>query len=95
MSEAIHAARAYATRYPGLDNYKKPKQDFIERIAKMSDDDLFDATKNGIWLSAFAGNNPRSDYHWQADAFYDEWRFRERLESYSDAHKAAMRLAGH
>ena len=25
-----------------------------------------------MWLSAYAANNPRSDYHWQCDACYDE-----------------------
>ena len=28
-------------------------------------------TERMIWLSAFANNNPRSDYHWRCDACYD------------------------
>lgn len=89
------AVRAYQSRYVGLDNYKKPKGQFVERIAAMSDDELFEATRNGIWLSAYAGNNPRSDYHWQADVYYDEWKHREKSDEYDRAHKAAMRMAGH
>lgn len=92
-SGAVFAVRAYQTRYPGFDNDKRPKGEFIEKIAKMSDDDLFEATKNGLWLSVFANNNPRSDFHWQAEVFYDEWQHRERRDQYTAAYEAAAKAA--
>jgi hypothetical protein len=62
--------------YDGNDNYGKPKLDYVERIKAMSIDQLRRETKDKIWLSAFAGNNPRSDYHWHVDACYDELKDR-------------------
>lgn len=58
--------------YVGKDNYGKPKHQYLDRIAGMTDDELYTETKNKIWLSAYAQSNPRSDYHWHADACYDE-----------------------
>jgi len=44
--------------------------------------------KKYIWLSAFANNNHRSDYHWQCDATYDEWKRRKgNTDMYGKAHK--------
>ena len=55
-----------------LDNYGKPKSDYIDGLASMSDDDLRKACNKMIWLSAYANNNPRSDFHWKCDACYAE-----------------------
>ncbi|QIW88798.1 hypothetical protein P59_201 [Bacillus phage P59] len=63
--------------YEGNDNYGKPKTDYVEKIAAMSHEELYQETKDKIWLSAFAANNPRSDYHWHTDVIYDEWFHRE------------------
>ena len=72
------------------DNYGKPRSDYFARLAKMTDDQLFNETKDKIWLSAYASNNPRSDYHWQCDATYDEWVRRDKVEQYSKAHKKVV-----
>ena len=53
---------------PGNDNYSKPRQNYADRISAMTDEELLKETESTIWLSAYANNNPRSDYHWQADA---------------------------
>jgi hypothetical protein len=63
--------------YKGEDNYGRPKVDYITKIGNMAYDELMKETKGKIWLSAYADNNPRSDYHWQCDACYDEWVKRE------------------
>jgi hypothetical protein len=78
--------------YAGNDNYGKPKSEYINKIAGMEYNDLMKETEQKIWLSAYAGNNPRSDYHWQCDACYDEWVKREGTgsKSYDKAwHNAA------
>ena len=59
-------------KYSGNDNYGRPKTEYVEGLALRTLDDLEKETKNKIWLSAYANNNPRSDYHWHVDACYDE-----------------------
>ena len=78
-----------------MDNYGKPRQQFFDKIAAMTDDALFEETEQTIWLSAFAANNPRSDYHWHADACYDEWQNRKKAERYTDAYNAAKASCGY
>lgn len=58
--------------YHGKDNYGKPKMDYIKNIIAKTDEELFEECKSTIWLSAYAANNPRSDYHWHCDVCYDE-----------------------
>jgi hypothetical protein len=65
------------TKYSGNDNYKRPKADYLAKLTAMDNKKLFEETKSMIWLSAYAHNNIRSDYHWQCDACYDEWIKRE------------------
>ena len=55
-------------KFQGNDNYGKPKKDYLDKLSKLSDEELFTECKDKIWLSAYANNNPRSDYHWQVDA---------------------------
>lgn len=77
--------------YIGKDNQGKPKSDYLEKLKSKSDAELAEETKNKIWLSAFASNNHRSDYHWHCDACYDEClRRRGNPEIYSNAYKAAF-----
>lgn len=47
--------------------------------------------KTKIRLSAYAGNNPRSDYHWHVDACFDECDRRGKREIYEEAYKAVER----
>lgn len=77
----------------GTDNYGKPKQVFADKLAALTDEDFVDLAEKRIWLSAFANNNPRSDYHWQADACYLEARRREQPELYEQAWEQASRSA--
>ncbi len=62
-----------------------PKSEYLDKIAEMDDEALYKETKSKIWLSAYASNNERSDYHWQADVCYDEWSFREKGIEYQRA----------
>lgn len=74
----------------GNDNYGKPRQVFADDLAEQSDADFLVTAEERIWLSAYAANNPRSDYHWQADACYDEAKRRGNPELYNRAwHQAA------
>ena len=74
-------------KYDGNDNYGKPKSDYLNKLKAMTDRELKDACKEMIWLSAYANNNPRSDYHWQCDACYDESANRDKVYIYEQAHK--------
>lgn len=73
-------------KYKGKDNYGKSKLIYIEKLKDKSDKDLFEECKSKIWLSAFANNNPRSDYHWHVDACYDECSNRNKIEIYNKAY---------
>lgn len=75
--------------YEGLDNYGNPKSVFLVKIADMDDKSLQDKAEQMIWLSAFASNNPSSDYHWQVDAIYDECQKRNKPEIYDFGYERA------
>lgn len=80
-----------STRYTGNDNHGQPKSAYIERLAAMTEQELRKACSDKIWLSAYASNNPRSDYHWQCDAVYDECVRRGRVDIYSEEHAKLCR----
>jgi len=73
----------------GKNNRGAPRQEWADKIADMDDEAFEDAAKQAIWLSAYAHNNPRSDYHWQADACHSEAERRGKPEIYSRAWKRA------
>ncbi len=77
------------TKKPAIvkDNYGHPRKEYFDRVKAMDDEKLFDETKHKIWLSAFANNNPRSDYHWHVDACYEEWVKRGKEHRYAQAFK--------
>lgn len=77
------------SKYDGEDNYGKPKSEYLNKLAKMTDKELSDKCEQMIWLSAFAANNPRSDYHWQCDAGYDECFNRGKISIYEKAWEKA------
>lgn len=79
------------TRHTGRDNHGRPKAAYINGLRKMDDTALQKECEQKIWLSAYAHNNPRSDYHWQADACYDECQRRKNHAIYDRAYKAVER----
>lgn len=80
---------ADAITIDGKDNYGKPRQDFANMVAALADEAFVTEAKKCIWLSAYANNNPRSDYHWQAGACYREAQRRGKPELYKRAHDRA------
>ena len=77
----------------GLDNYQHPKQDYIARIKAMTDKELSAECESKIWLSAYAANNPRSDYHWHVDALWNECGRRNSPSIYDNAYKQVEKQA--
>lgn len=73
----------------GKDNYGKPRQEFADKLAAADDEEYLRIAEQYIWLSAFASNNLRSDYHWMCDASYSEAGRRGNPELYSRAHDRA------
>lgn len=65
------------------------------KLEGLTDAELRAECEHYIWLSAYAANNPRSDYHWQCDATYDECVRRDKRDIYAAAHKAVMRKEGY
>lgn len=78
--------------YIGRDNSGRPRTEYLAKLAAMDDAALEKETESKIWLSAFASNNPRSDYHWHCDACYDEVQRREKPDIYRRAHEKASRI---
>lgn len=72
---------------PFLGNPAKPKSEYLDKLVEMDDEALLEECKDKIWLSAYANNNPRSDYHWQCDACADECEYRNKGYIYDQAHK--------
>lgn len=72
-------------------DFGKPRQDYIDKIRALEDKALAKECNHTIWLSAYAGNNPRSDYHWRCDAVYDECVRRGRLDIYKAEHEKLVR----
>lgn len=75
----------------GKDNYGKPRQDYVDKLRAMTDTELSAACDQMIWLSGYAANNPRSDYHWQADACWDEANRREKPQIYAKAYEKIIK----
>lgn len=76
---------------PGKSNDGPLRQDYADKLATITDDEFFEECKKFIFLSAYANNNPRSDFHWQCDACTLEgWR-RNREDLYDKAHKEVSR----
>ena len=79
----------------GNDNDGKPRLLYAWRLWMMTDDALLHETEQKIWLSAYAANNRRSDYHWQVDVCYDECVRKGKPEMYDKALKQAKRSCGY
>lgn len=69
-------------KYDGNDNHGKPKHEFLQKLINSSDGQLKDECERYIWLSAYASNNYRSDYHFMCDACYDECNRRGKKNNY-------------
>ena len=72
----MNAARSYAGKYPGNDNYKKPWGEYIAKVAGMEEEAFHKEVEQKIWLSSYAASNRRSDYHTHLDICCDELRHR-------------------
>jgi hypothetical protein len=80
--------------FDGNDNFGKPRQDFADKLAAMDEAAYLKAAEQVIWLSAYANNNPKSDYHWQATACYKEAERRGDKALYTRAYNQARASAG-
>ena len=81
------------SNYQGKDNYGTPKSDYLNKLTQMDDKQLRSACNQMIWLSAYASNNPHSDYHWRCDACYDECIKRGKGNIYSEEHTKLVKDA--
>jgi hypothetical protein len=77
-------------KYEGNDNYGRPKSEYLDKLKAMNDAALEKEAENKIWLSAYAANNRRSDFHWHVDAVYDECISRDKAHIYNSAYKSAF-----
>ena len=85
-------AAAMAEKYEGLDNSGRPRQAYLDKLRVMTDEALHKESEGKIWLSAYAANNRKSDYHWQCDACFHECERRGKLQIYRQAWNQASGL---
>jgi hypothetical protein len=82
-------------KYPGKTNYGKPKADYIRKVFAMTEVELLKECQDKIWLSAYAANNPRSDYHFMCDVCYDASFARDgKAAIYAKAHRIVSKQNG-
>ena len=60
-----------ASKYPGNDNYGRPKSAYIEKLEAMSDEEIESETYSMIYQAARCANNPKADWHWMVDVCWD------------------------
>ncbi len=63
------------------------KDEFKLKLKSSTEKELYELCKRYIWLSAYAANNPSSDYHWMSDMCYGECYDRKKEKIYSDAYR--------
>ncbi len=56
------------------------KDEFVKKLQESSDEELRKTCSEYQWLSAYANNNPKSDYHWKVDCCYDECKARNKVD---------------
>lgn len=93
LTKSDHPYDGGSLTLAGKDNHGRLRQEFADKIASMTDEAFVTEATQRIWLSAYANNNPRSDYHWQADACWDEAQRREKPKLYTRAYNAAYEQA--
>ncbi len=54
----------------GKDNSGNPRLNYVRRVLEMTEAGYLKEAEHKIWLSAYAANNPKSDYHWHIDALF-------------------------
>lgn len=79
----------HALHLSGQDNYLSPVQGFADKLGQADDEEYLRIASEAIWLSAYAANNSKSDYHWQASACYYEARRRGDENLYQRAYDMA------
>lgn len=77
----------------GKDNYGRLKQSYADKLPEMTGKEFLDFVSEAIYWSAWANNNPRSDYHWHADVCYRECQRRNEPEVYQEAYEKALARA--
>lgn len=91
---AITAVLEDRLRLAGTSNTSPSPQQWADEIAAPDDEGFVEKAAEAIYWSAWANNNPTSDYHWQASACYYEAMRRGDLDLYQRAYDEARARAG-
>lgn len=74
-------------------DFDKAEAEYLEELRGLDEAQLRKEANQMIWLSAYASNNARSDYHWKVDAVFGECERRGRGDIYREEHAKLMREA--
>lgn len=78
----------------GTSNYGRPAQEWADKIAALGDEEFTEEAAEAVYWSAWASNNPTSDYHYEASACYYEAQRRGNPDLYQQAYNRAVARAG-
>lgn len=70
------------------------REEYQDKLMTMPDAAIMREAERVTWLSAYAGNNPRSKYHWQVDDVWAETRRREKPWLYAQGYNNTCRACG-
>lgn len=70
-------------------------EEYRAKVEALDDPAFVKEVAHRVWLSAYAANNPRSAYHAQCDATYDEAARRGKPWLYQKGWNEAFRSSGH
>ena len=66
---------------------------FVVELPNKTDTELRELAREYIWLSAYATNNPHSNFHGKCDAVHKECVRRDKESIYGQTHEQLMREA--
>lgn len=78
-----------------MSDKEKALSEYRAKLEALDDDAFVREVESKVWLSAYAANNPRSRYHAECDAAYDEANRRGKPWLYQRGWNEAYRSAGH
>lgn len=65
-------------------------QNFLKEIENLTDEELQDKCEHYIWMSGYAANNQRSNYHRMVDALYSKCSREGKVNIYKAAYKEVV-----
>lgn len=73
------------------DSRGRIRQDYLQRLESMADEELTTETRNILWLIANMGGRSKHIYGWQKELCVREWQKRNKQEQYYQIYREVNR----